>query len=254
MEIRHNEFNRHVKNLSHILAEVCALREGEPLLSVSDEAGTRAIGVYVSRAVPHQRYREVTSDLGRREKVLGFPVPNALRPRYWIGVHEAWRASKKRVTFVSCGFRLYMGFADEQIVQILRLEWVAPGKDREGMVRYDGGHAGHPHWHIDRSALLGHEDYWRSLAILTAPASEAPLETFEPERNIAERFPVRQAQDCSWLQGVHFPAHASWMHRTWDGTELPAPHQSEPNNLASLSRWWNGAIRYLAAELYTHAV
>lgn len=254
MEIHPNEFSKHVNNLSQLLAEVCGLRGGGPLLSVSDEAGTRVIGVYVSGAVPHQQHRDVTSDLGRREKVLGFPVPSAGRPRYWIGVHEVWRPSKKRVSFVSCGFRLYMGFAEEQIVQILRLEWVAPGKDAEGMVRYDGGHAGHPHWHIDRSALLGDDEYWRSLAILMAPASEAPLENFEPGRTIPERSPVRQVQDCSWLQSVHFPAHASWMHRAWDGVELPAPHQSEPNNLPSLSRWWSGAMRYLAAELYTHAV
>lgn len=253
MEIHQNKFREHAKDVSQILAEVCVIPAGGSLVSMSDEAGTRVIGVAVSGAVPHQQHREVTSDLGRRETVLGFPIPTPGRPRYWIGVHEIWRPTKKRLSFVSCGLRLYMGFAEEQLAQVLRLEWVAPEKDTEGKIRYDGGHAGHPHWHIDRSALVGDEEYRRTLAVLTTSGREVPLENFEPERSTAETALLgRQVQDCSWLQDVHLPAQAGWMHRAWDGAELPAPHQSSPNDLISLSSWWRGAMRYVAAELHSH--
>ena len=66
--------------------------------------------------------------------------------------------------------------------------------------------------------------------------------------------PARPALDYSWLVKVHLPAQSDWMHEVWDGLAVPGPHQSEPQSLRELEYWWEGALRYVNAELRQHAV
>ncbi len=145
-----------------------------------------------------------------------------------------------KCSFIQCGLRLYIGERAEQAIQCVRLEWVAPTSDSNGADNYEGKHAGHPHWHIDQSALFGQEDYVRSLESLTAPVPQTGPEDFSgvmPE-------PSRPLIDFSWLQRIHFPARAQWMQSEWDGLKIPGPHQCEPNTLDELTHWWAGALRY----------
>src|SRR5215217_3960781 len=53
--------------------------------------------------------------------------------------------------------------------------------------------------------------------------------------------PIEDLADCSWIQKIHIPAQAGWV-KKWNGTEVPRPHQSEPDDLAALENWWAGAL------------
>jgi hypothetical protein len=125
---------------------------------------------------------------------------------------------------------------------------VAPKVGSGGEPIYDGTHAGHPHWHIDRAALVGPEEQSRSFEALTMPESSLGLEEFAGSAT-PPASTNRLLYDCSWLQRMHLPARADWMASEWDGRTVPGPHQCQPDSILGLSRWWCGALRYLAAEL-----
>ena len=185
--------------------------------------------------------------------MLALPIPDAKQPRYWIGLHESWVSiGKRKCRFIGCGLRIYAGERSEPPIQILRLEWAGPTINPDVGLVYDGGHAGHPHWHIDRAAVVGEEDYRRSLEILTRPVpAERPVETFDPSTTANDS--TRRVADCSWLPQIHLPAHAAWMLTNWNGKTLPGPHQSNPKDLLALNNWWEGALRYVRSELGRHA-
>jgi hypothetical protein len=244
MEAKPTDLKSHAANIAKILHEVCDGSSAEPLVQARD--------LVIATSNSAQLSRRVTTDLGGSEFALRLPIPNAQQARYWIGLHERWEGqAKRRIRFHDCGLRLYIGGKDEEAVQFLRLEWVAPTSDPDGEPIYQGKHAGHPHWHIDRSALVGPEDYWRSLDALTAPAHElqSELEVFGESTVGLISAQTRVVHDCSWLQKMHLPAHAQWMRSEWNGSAIPGPHQCEPSSLQELERWWNGALRYLVAEL-----
>jgi hypothetical protein len=207
--------------------------------------------IALAKSCPGALSREVTTDLGVREIALRLPIPDTRDSRFWIAMQEQWDwKSKHKVCFRECGLRLYAGDRSEEAVQFLRLEWVAPTSDGDGAQIYQGKHAGHPHWHVDRSALVGQEDYFRSLEILTAPAlaPHAGVEDFSGTAALITA-PAQPLLDFSWLQKVHLPARAQWMQSEWDGRQVPGPHQCEPTSLDELVHWFAGALRYFSAEL-----
>jgi hypothetical protein len=243
MEATSEELQKHRTRINALLLDICDASDPAPLIQLAD--GTLAL----ASSCPSSLCREVTTDLGLRETALRLPIPDTLHPRFWIAMQEQWKwKSKKKLRFIECGLRLYLGQRDEPATQFLRLEWVAPELGRDGALIYQGEHAGHPHWHLDRSALVGHEDYLRALDILTAPATQAEAEEFN--ESLAIVTPPRPLVDFSWLQNIHLPAQAEWMHPpSWDGRTIPGPHQSEPKNIAGLEHWWAGALKYFTAEL-----
>lgn len=240
MEATLTELRKHATRVNAVLQETCDASNPAPLVHLID--GT----ITLSPSCPVALRREVTTDLGLREIALRLPIPDARHPRFWVAMQEQWKwKSKHRVRFMECGLRLYVGERNEEAIQFLRLEWVAPTFDDSGIQIYQGAHAGHPHWHVDRSALLGKEDYLRSLDILTAPAAQAGAEEFNESAAL-----VAPLLDFSWLQRMHLPAQAGWMHPpSWDGHTIPGPHQSEPDSVAGLEHWWAGALRYVSAEI-----
>ena len=235
------ELRKHASRINAVLLETSDASDPAPLLNLVD--GTIALAT----SCPSALCREVTTDLGRRELALRLPIPDANHPRFWVGLQEHWKwKSRRKLSFIECGLRLYLGERDEEAIQFLRLEWVAPSFE-DGIQIFQGEHAGHPHWHVDRSALVGQEDYLRSLDILTTPA---PQEAEEFSDAIALPTRAQPLLDFSWLHKMHLPAQAGWMHPpSWDGRTIPGPHQSEPASLAELELWWAGALRYFAAEL-----
>jgi hypothetical protein len=244
LKVKRTDLEKHTTRVNAVLQEVCEAPSPAPLVHLID--GTIALGTSCRSAGPNALCREVTSDLGPREIALRLPIPDAHDPRFWIAIHEQWEwTSKNRVYFVQCGLRLYIGDRDEEAIQFLRLEWVAPTV-HDGIESYQGAHAGHPHWHIDRSTLVGQEDYLRSLELLTAPAPHTETEEFSSAVASAQ---MRPPFDFSWLQYIHLPARAHWMRSEWDGHQVPGPHQCEPTDLDELTRWWSGALRYFVAEL-----
>lgn len=248
MEVKRKDLKNHATSIAAVLQDVCDAFNTGPLVQENDESGNIVI-IITHWNKPFSR--QVMTDLGGSESALRLPIPDAKHPRYWIGLHERWEPiSKYKIRFRDCGLRLYVGSEEEQAVQILRLEWVAPNRDPDGDLIYDGKHAGHPHWHIDRSALIGPEDYWRSLEIQTAPAAQVQHEpeVFN-ENTVSQAALERPIHDCSWLQQLHLPAQAGWMQAKWNGSAVPGPHQSEPTDLGQLDGWWTGALRYLVSEL-----
>jgi hypothetical protein len=243
MVAKPTDLRGHATKIATVLDEVCGSFNAGLLVLAKE------LIIITSDSPPFSR--RVTTDLGVSEFALRLPIPNAQQPRYWIGLHERWEwKSKHRIRFCDCGLRLYIGTSDEEPVQLLRLEWVAPTSNPDGEPVYQGKHAGHPHWHIDRSALVGPVDYWRSLDTLTTPALELQPEVevfgqFTGDVNLSPRL----VYDCSWFHKLHLPAQAQWMQWEWNGNAVPGPHQSEPSSLDDLNRWWAGALRYLAAEL-----
>jgi hypothetical protein len=243
MVAKRGDLPNHLTFVSRMVGEICGATANEQLVRSYDEAGLTVVRItdWVKA-----RSRPVTTDLGQSEPALRLPVPPD-RPRLWLGLHEIWAPSgKHRVAFRECAVRLYIGAPDEEALQFLRLEWVAPTTNRSGVVEYDGKHAGHPHWHIDKAALVGQDDYLRSLEALTVPALQPEAEVFGSS---VIDIPPRRIHDCSWLPRMHLPAQAGWMHEDWDAHSVPGPHQSEPDNMKALDRWWAGALRYLIAEL-----
>jgi hypothetical protein len=241
LEATPTDLQKHVKQVNAILQNISEASNPAPLVTLSDGLITLA------KSCPADMCREVTTDFGIREIALRLPVPDINNPRFWIALQEQWGwKSKHKLWFIQCGLRLYMGErSEETALQCVRLEWVAPTYDDNGVESYQGKHAGHPHWHIDQSALIGQEDYLRSLEILTAPTSTAP-EVFTGDTPTALSRPLL---DFSWLQSIHFPARAQWMQTKWDGQHIPGPHQCEPNDLEELTHWWEGALRYFSGEL-----
>jgi hypothetical protein len=251
MEAKRSEMSGHAKAISRVLANLCEVTLLAPLLKVSDDGNIVAITVQGGPQNSSLTQRTVTTDLGGIETVLGLPIPDRKPPKLWIGLHEAWVfRGKYKLGFKDCGIRVYIGASDEESRQFLRLEWVAP-EIKDGNAVYPGAHAGHPHWHIDRAALVGPEERLRSWQALTAPiVAETTLEDFSVE---AARPPLPLlVHDLSWLRSVHLPAQAEWMHHNWNGQVLPAPHQTEPQRLGMLTTWWEGSLRYLFAELLKH--
>lgn len=244
MEAKRTALKDHATNIAKILDEVCDAASVGPLV--------KAVDLVIATLNSTPLSRRVTTDLGGSEFALRLPIPDAQQARYWIGVHERWEwKGKRKIRFLDCGLRLYVGGKDEEAVQVLRLEWVAPTLDPDGEPIYQGRHAGHPHWHIDRPALVGPEDYWRSLETLTAPAPELQPELEDFSETAVDQIPARTrlVHDCSWLQKMHLPAQAQWMQSKWNGSAIPGPHQCEPSSLEELERWWAGSLRYLVAEL-----
>jgi hypothetical protein len=255
MEVKRSEISEHATDIARIFAGLCGTKLVSPLVGpLKDEgAGELVLAIVGGPPNPALPHRTVTTDLGLIETVLGLPIPDAKERKFWIGLNESWELhGKYKVSFRNCGLRLYIGAANEESRQFLRLEWAAPEMTKDGIAVYQGAHAGHPHWHVDRAALVGPEEHLRSLEILTAPIpADIPLEVFGYEGNISQ--PIPFVQDLSWLKSVHLPAQAQWMHHNWDGFTLPAPHQSAPEGLQMLTRWWEGSLRYLFAELSRHA-
>lgn len=240
MEATLAELQEHTSRINAILQQTCDALNPAPLVHLAN--GTIALAT----SCPSILRREVTTDLGVREIALRLPIPGAHNPRFWIAMQEQWEwVSRHRACFVQCGLRLYMGDRSEEAIQFLRLEWVAPTV-LDGVQNYQGTHAGHPHWHIDRSALIGPDEYFQSLESLTAPAPEDAEEFGEAATSSNSTRPLL---DFSWLQSIHLPARAQWMHSEWDGTQVPGPHQCEPNSLDELVHWWAGALRYVSVEL-----
>jgi hypothetical protein len=234
------ELKAHVIGLNNVLREICDAPQSQRLV---EESHGYVYLVFSST----QLARKVTTDLGRTEVALRLPIPDTERPRYWIGLHELWKPEKRSIRFQEGGLRLYVGGRDEEALQFLRLEWIAPSEDPDGKFVYQGSHAGHPHWHIDRSALVGAEEHLRSLELLTR--QDAAVEDFSEATTRLDSETTRLLYDCSWLQRMHLPAQADWMLHEWDGRALPAPHQCQPQNVSRLASWWTGALRYLVAEL-----
>jgi hypothetical protein len=243
MDTKRTDLAEHATGISKILTEISGASGSEPLVRIFDAAGSVVVRITDwSRA----RSRSVTTDLGQSEPALRLPVPPN-RPRLWLGLHERWEPTgRNRIRFRDCAVRLYIGASDEEALQFLRLEWVAPTLDPDGTQVYDGKYAGHPHWHIDRAALVGQDEYSHALELLTAPELASDIEVFGT--GVGER-PQRFIHDCSWLPRMHLPAQAGWMHAEWDACKVPGPHQSEPESLRQLDHWWAGALRYLIAEL-----
>jgi hypothetical protein len=242
LKVKRTDLEKHTTRVNAVLQDVCEAPSPAPLVHLVD--GTITLAMSGSSAGPNALCREVTTDLGSREIALRLPIPDTHDPRFWIAIHEQWEwTSKNRVCFVQCGLRFYIGTRGEEAIQFLRLEWVAP-TIHDGVESYQGAHAGHPHWHVDRSALAGQEDYLRSLELLTAPAPQTETEEFS-----SAGVQIRPPFDFSWLQNIHLPARAQWMLSEWDGQHVPGPHQCEPNNLDELTHWWAGALRYFSTEL-----
>jgi len=251
MEAKRSDIAGHATDIARVLASLIGIKLLAPLVRTYEVAGEFI--VTIAQGVPHLGLpdRKVTTDLGQIETVVGLPIPEASRPKFWIGLHESWVfLNKRKVGFKNCGIRVYVGAADEDSRQFLRLEWVAPELAKDGSEVYQGGHAAHPHWHIDRAALVGPEEHLRSLEMLTTSMEEAA--EVLPFDAIRLEVP-RLVQDLSWLGGVHLPAQTEWMHYLWDGVVLPAPHQSAPQELEMLKLWWEGSLRYLFAELSQNA-
>lgn len=241
MEATRTELQKHASKVNEILRKTCEISHPAPLIQEAEGI------VSLSPSCPKSLSREVTSDLGVRETALRLPIPDADNPRFWAALGELWDfRGRHKVVFRQCGLRLYAGFADEEPVQFLRLEWVSPTRDGDGIETYQGKHAGHPHWHIDRRALVGEEDYLRSLDICTAP--QTGVQAFSEELAATEVMPSI-VLDFSWIKDIHLPARAQWMNREWDGQEVPGPHQCEPKSPDELAFWWAGALRYVSAEL-----
>lgn len=256
MRAPRSQMRDHATSVSNVLCRVCEFVPAIPVVRFRESSPTWSdlfeLQVVAASPAGARSIREVTTDLGRQELVVPLPVPSVEEPRFWVGLHESWRAAGSRfVRFESCGLRLYVGEGEAETSQVVRLEWVAA---REEDPPYEGGHAGHPHWHIDRSALVGKDEAERSLEILTRPEGDrSTLEEFDSNSSLGSDQSPRLVYDCSWLPSVHLPAQANWMTTSWDGTSSPAPQQSTPQDLAALAKWWTGALLYLAAELRTHA-
>jgi hypothetical protein len=239
MEVTRTELQKHVSQLNAILQETCDASDPAPFVNLINDST-----IALAPSCPVALRREVTTDLGNRELALRLPIPDSRNPKFWIGIQEVWKwKTRHRVAFVECGLRVYIGERNDDAAQFLRLEWVAPDRNSDGSLAYHGAHAGHPHWHVDRSALIGKEDYLRSLM--------APTEIGTEEFGDAAQMniPLPPTVDFSWIQEMHLPARAQWMHSKWDGVEVPGPHQCEPENLEELAHWWAGALRYVSAEL-----
>jgi hypothetical protein len=244
MEAKRIELSHHVTSINSALMEVCRTSTASPLVRDLEDQGAVVVNTFDHGPLS----RKVLSDLGSGEVALRLPIPDVGRPRFWIALHERWiPISRHKIRFRECGLRLYVGAADEDAIQILRLEWIAPTEDPEGIPSYQGKHAGHPHWHIDRAALVGPADYLRSVEVLTAPDAEPEIEDFSATTTSADH--ARPRLDCSWLQNVHLPAQTRWAQMAWDGQKIPGPHQNEPSNIQELTNWWTGSLRYFAAEL-----
>ena len=257
MEAKRSDLSSHATDIARVFSSIWNITLLAPLIQIHDFVGTGGgitltiLGREQSSSPPR---RIVTTDLGLSETVVGLPFAGSNEPKFWIGLHESWVATGKyKARFLGCGLRVYIGEASEVSRHFLRLEWVAPETNHEGVAVYQGAHAGHPHWHIDRAALVGPEEHWRTLELLTTPVvSEHLIEVFGPES--ATQGQLSTVQDLSWLSAVHLPAQAQWMHENWNGQALPAPHQSAPTSLQMLKRWWEGSLRYLFVELSQHAV
>lgn len=254
MQARKREVEEHTAQISRVLAKVCELTPTRPLVRLLSGQGglhTGQVVLSVGGAIPVHSARTVTSDLGITEEVVALPVPSADSPRYWLGLHEEWAPSgRNKLDFVQCGLRLYVADLGANAAQMLRLEWVAPEKIG-GTEVFHGNRAAHPHWHIDRAALIGPFEFERSLEMITAPTCVPELESFD-ESAINVNMPVDLSYDCSWLPKFHLPAQSGWMTALWDGQLVPGPHQNAPLTLEYLSRWWTGSLYYVAAEIAAH--
>ena len=179
MEIAAAKLDAHRAMIERAMRDVCRLPSSVRFMEARSEAGTLHIRIARLGSVPDKQ-RQVTSDMGRSENVFALPIEDANgRALFWIGAHEIWQFTRKgkRLAFNTCGLRLYSAAADDNIDQLLRLEWT--GRRSDGT--YAGDHAGHPHWHIDRAALGGREiKQLLAERRMERPLPEDALETFVP--------------------------------------------------------------------------
>jgi hypothetical protein len=238
MEGKRDQFARHTATISAILQSECKISEAGPL--VIDHEFQIAIP---NRAMPP--FRQVTNDSGIVSCVLELPISTKRHQRkYWVGLHESWAlVSRHKIRFSQCSLRLYVGGPNQDPTQFLRLEWVAPDADSG---KYPGEHAGHPHWHIGRTVLA------ESTALMSTlegsvPDQDPAVEEFGALTGPREPPQGEDFVDWSWVQNIHLPAQAGWI-KKWNGTDIPGPHQSEPDNFEALENWWAGALRYFVHE------
>lgn len=247
MRIRERELVDHLDRVTDALRTVCGLARSIRVFGYPKNEAEINVGIVAPLS---DNVVQVTSDNGLIERVLGLPIPSSRDRRYWIGMHETWRrVGRHQIEFGNCGLRVYTGRRAEDLVQFLRLEWVAPRIESDGSVHFQGGHAAHPHWHIDTSALAGEAEYLAFLERVTTPEM-GEVEEFGPTTKT--RIQRRSERGFEWLKKVHFPAHAGWMMELWPDVNLRGPHQNVLSELESLSNWWVGAIHYIAQEIKKH--
>src|SRR6266567_9420503 len=139
MEATPAELRKHATRINAILLKACACAASHPAPLVHLFEGNIALAT----SCPPELSREVTTDLGYREIALRLPIPDTSHPRFWFTGQERWKwKSKKRVYFIECNLRLYIGERGEEAAQFLRLEWVAPTLGDDGIQIYQGKHAG----------------------------------------------------------------------------------------------------------------
>ena len=135
MEAKRSEMSEHASGIAQVLASLSGVKLVSPLVGTYESPASGEIVITIVSGVPNPSLpqRKVTTDLGLVETVLGLPIPDSNQPKFWIGLHESWMfLTKHRVGFKDCGIRVYMGSADEESSQFLRLEWVAPDVAKDG--------------------------------------------------------------------------------------------------------------------------
>ena len=122
MEINREDLGAHSSRIASVLAHLCRAKATGPFVRTSEDSGAVVTTLGSITGTPNLVFRDVTTDLGMRETVLGLPIPNEAARRYWIGLHETWVwLGKHRLSFLQCGLRLYVGGTDEGTLQFLRL-------------------------------------------------------------------------------------------------------------------------------------
>jgi hypothetical protein len=241
MECKRNQFDKHVSEITSILLKECQISKPQPLVTCEN------FQIKI-RNGPTPPFRQVTTEFDFLEYALELPVSSQRhRRKYWVAFHEGWSAvGTHRIRFRQCSLRLYVSMAKEEPMQFLRLEWIAPDEAGE----YDGKHAGHPHWHVDRAVLASSKVFAQSLEAPTNEVGQLVVEEFgpltEPSTDLVQG--ENALADYSWMQKIHLPAQAGWI-KKWDGTQIPGPHQSEPDDFRALENWWAGSLRYFVQEL-----
>lgn len=242
MEAKKKDVERHAGRVGAALADACNVKRGGGVFK------SESSGLYFTISPPAEQVAEATTSLGRREYVLALPRLGARRG-FFLGAHEEWEpvGRKNRLRFRACALRVYVGTDDASPAPLARLEWVAGREDKEGVIAYAGGHAGHPHWQVDENVLAPpHPDLALDIS--------ATVEDFAPDDLGEDRAGI-STDGFTWFGRLHLPAHGGWMEKAWgEDAGVPGPHQNTPERIEQLDLWWRGSIRYIVAELQTHGL
>ena len=168
----------------------------------------------------------------------------------WLGYHEEWEGEGSdhgtlKYSFRSVGLSIHFGFRNNVFKpQMFRAEWAGWARWGRREYSFQGGSAGHPHWHFDAlDSVLEEKSSQRAAELIRRLKAngESEIREFTPKLSDLD---VRDFIGAQKVSRIHFASAAAWWKSPPHGE-----HVHGPATLADIESWVRRSLDYIKGEL-----